>query len=86
MKSVLSKYKFVVLFLITVLNLSPVLANAAASSSKKKNNSEASAILKKYKINPADVSLQIYNAHTEILTVNEKSRKIPASIDRKSVV
>lgn len=82
MKSVLSKNKFVVLFLITVLNLSPVLAKAAAAASKKQNNSQASAILKKYKINPADVSIQIYNAHNEILTLNEKSKKIPASISK----
>ena len=67
-----------VLFFIIAINLSPV----GAYASKSKLNDSTTAILKKYKINPNDTSIQILNAHKEIVSINAHTQKIPASISK----
>lgn len=69
-----------VLLLSILLNFSP------AEAKKKKvriyQNDTAATILKKYGIDAAQVSLQIRNDDDELLAINAKEKKIPASVSK----
>ena len=82
MKS-LSKYSLSALVLLSVfLNLRP--AEAKISKYRKAIDSVGSAkeILKKYKIDSSQVSIQILDGEDEVFAVAAKSKKIPASISK----
>lgn len=68
-----------VVFLITLLNFSP----AYSKMTKFNKSTPYAEILTQYKINPADLSLQILNdANEEVFSLNEKIKKTPASISK----
>lgn len=71
-----------VLLLMMVINFGPAEAKMTKYSSKNKINVEYSSVLKKYKINPDDVSLQILNDSEEVFSMNADAKKIPASVSK----
>lgn len=71
-----------VLLLTTLINFSLAEAKMTKYSSKNKINAEFSAVLKKYKINPEHVSLQMLNDSEEVFSVNADNKKIPASVSK----
>jgi D-alanyl-D-alanine carboxypeptidase/D-alanyl-D-alanine-endopeptidase (penicillin-binding protein 4) len=81
MKSLISNYKFLVLLTFVILNFCPV----QAKMTKPKTSAappDLKEILNKYKISPADISLQILKDDKVILSHDSEAKKIPASVSK----
>lgn len=80
MKTLNTKIFFGVLLFTSLLHLSPAQARERAFT--KKDSASYAEILRKYKIDPTDVSLQILNGEDEIYSLNATQKKIPASVTK----
>lgn len=80
MKTLNIKIIFGVLLFNFLIHLSP--APSFARSAPKKDGAAYAEILRKYKIDPTDVSLQILNGDSEVYALNANHKKVPASVTK----
>lgn len=80
MKTLNMKTAGLVVLLISLTHLGPAVAKTAARA--KKTDEGYAAILRKYRIDPADVSLQILNGDENLFSLNAAEKKVPASISK----
>lgn len=82
MKSQSTNSIILVLFSLIVLHLCPAKAQALSQAEKKVLTQQINQVIRKYKLDPSHLSLQITEEHKEIFSVNPKVKKIPASITK----
>ncbi len=82
MKSLIIKFKCVVLVLLVIINFCPAQAKTAKSKKKLSTAASISEILKKYKIESSNVSIQILDDEEVVESTNAGAKKIPASITK----
>ncbi|MBY0451413.1 MAG: hypothetical protein K2P92_00170, partial [Bdellovibrionaceae bacterium] len=82
MTSQLFKIQSVVLFLFVLIGFCPVDAKITKFSQGKLSQAAIDAILKRYKVEPSNVSIEILNDDKSVYALNENTQKIPASISK----